>query len=88
MRLALLGPPGVGKGTQARALGALWGVPQVASGDLLRAAIQEGTEIGRLARPLMENGHLVPDDIVLKLIKERLGRVDARRGFILDGYPR
>jgi adenylate kinase len=88
LRLVLLGPPGAGKGTQARMLGARLGIPQIASGDLLRAAIAGDTELGRNARVLMDRGQLVPDDLVLKLIKERMGRADATAGFILDGFPR
>ena len=88
MRLVLLGPPGAGKGTQARALGELWKIPQVASGDLLRAAVREGTELGCEATRYMDRGQLVPDDLVLKLIAERLAQSDAKAGFILDGFPR
>jgi adenylate kinase len=88
VRLVLLGPPGAGKGTQAQALAALWGIPQVASGDLLRAAVREGSELGHEAVGYMDRGQLVPDELVLKLIAERLGKSDARDGFILDGFPR
>jgi adenylate kinase len=84
----LLGPPGAGKGTQARALGALWGVPQVASGDLLRGVVREDSELGREAASYMDRGQLVPDDLVLKLVAARLRKDDARPGFILDGFPR
>src|SRR5260370_32005690 len=86
--MVLLGPPGAGKGTQARALGELWKIPQVASGDLLRAAKREGSELGREAARYMDRGQLVPDDLVLKLIAERLAQPDAKTGFILDGFPR
>ncbi len=88
MRLVLLGPPGAGKGTQAQALAARWGIPQVASGDLLRAAVREESELGREAVRYMDRGQLVPDQLVLKMIAERLRRKDARDGFILDGFPR
>lgn len=88
MRLVLLGPPGAGKGTQAQALSARWGIPQIASGDLLRAAVREGSELGHEAVGYMDRGQLVPDDLVLKLIVERLQKKDARDGFILDGFPR
>ncbi len=88
MRLVLLGPPGAGKGTQAQMLSALWGIPQIASGDLLRAAVREGSALGREAAGYMERGQLVPDELVLKLTVERLGKKDARDGFILDGFPR
>ncbi len=88
MRLVLLGPPGAGKGTQAQTLAALWGIPQIASGDLLRAAVREDSELGREAAGYMDRGQLVPDELVLKLIAERLQKKDARGGFILDGFPR
>ena len=88
MRLVLLGPPGAGKGTQAQALAALWGIPQIASGDLLRAVVREDSELGREAASYMDRGQLVPDELVLKLIAERLRKKDARDGFILDGFPR
>jgi adenylate kinase len=88
VRLVLLGPPGAGKGTQSRALAALWGIPQVASGDLLRAVVREDSELGRQAALYMDRGQLVPDELVLKLIAERLKKKDARKGFILDGFPR
>jgi len=88
MRLVLLGAPGSGKGTQAQRLRDQKGIPQVSSGDLLRDAVARGTALGKRARAAMEAGELVTDDIVLGLIRERLGRPDAARGFILDGYPR
>jgi adenylate kinase len=88
VRLVLLGPPGAGKGTQARALAALWGIPQVSSGDLLRAVVREDSDLGREAASYMDRGQLVPDELVLKLIAERLKNKDARKGFILDGFPR
>ncbi|HYM34226.1 MAG TPA: adenylate kinase [Steroidobacteraceae bacterium] len=88
MRIVLLGAPGSGKGTQAQRLQAKYGVPQVSSGDLLREAVARGTELGLKAKAAMDAGHLVSDDIVLGLIRERLSRPDAAQGFILDGYPR
>lgn len=88
MRLVLLGPPGAGKGTQARMLEKRLGAPQVASGDLLRAAVRSRTTLGREAKRYMDKGALVPDDLVLKLIGERLSQPDAASGFILDGFPR
>src|SRR5882757_3829827 len=88
VRLILLGPPGAGKGTQARALGALWNIPQIASGDLLRAAVRDGGKLGLEAQSFMDRGQLVPDELVLKLIAERLKNQDAQAGFILDGFPR
>lgn len=88
MRIVLLGAPGSGKGTQAQRLQAKYGVPQVSSGDLLRDAVARGTELGLKAKAIMETGALVPDDVVLGLIRERLSRPDAANGFILDGFPR
>jgi adenylate kinase len=88
MRLVLLGAPGSGKGTQAQRLRDQKGIPQVSSGDLLRDAVARGTELGKRAKAAMDAGELVSDEIVLGLIRERLGRPDAAKGFILDGYPR
>jgi adenylate kinase len=88
VRLVLLGPPGAGKGTQARMLEKRFGVPQVASGDLLRTAVRKKTALGREAKRFMDKGALVPDDLVLKLVEERLSQPDAASGFILDGFPR
>jgi adenylate kinase len=88
MRIVLLGAPGSGKGTQAQRLQAKYGVPQVSSGDLLRDAVARGTDLGRKVKAVMDAGKLVSDDIVLGLIRERLGRPDAAAGFILDGFPR
>ena len=88
MRLAFLGPPGAGKGTQARDLAAEWGVPHIATGDMLREAVAAGTPLGREAKRYMDQGALVPDDVVVGAMGERLSRPDAARGFILDGFPR
>jgi adenylate kinase len=88
VRLVFLGPPGAGKGTQARMLRDLAGIPQISSGDLLRAAVHEKTPFGVEAASYMDRGELVPDDLVLNLIDTRLGAADASRGFILDGFPR
>jgi adenylate kinase len=88
MRLVLLGAPGSGKGTQAQRLQTRHGVPQVSTGDLLREAVAAGTPLGRAARVVMDAGQLVADDIMLGIIRERLARHDAARGFILDGFPR
>jgi len=88
MRLVLLGAPGSGKGTQAQRLRDQKGIPQVSSGDLLRDAVARGTELGKRAKVAMDAGELCSDEIVLGLIRERLGRPDAAAGFILDGYPR
>lgn len=88
MRIVMLGAPGSGKGTQAKLLEADRGVPQISTGDLLRSAVAEGTELGLIARAVMEAGELVSDAIVSAMIKERFGAADAAGGFILDGYPR
>ncbi len=88
MRLVLLGAPGSGKGTQAQRLVQKYGVPQVSTGDLLRDAVSRGTELGLAAKAAMDAGKLVADEIVLAMIRERLARPDAARGFILDGFPR
>lgn len=88
MRLVMLGPPGAGKGTQARMLEQKYGIPQIASGDLLRAAVRDRTAIGIEARRYMDRGALAPDELVVRLIEARLEEPDARRGYILDGFPR
>jgi adenylate kinase len=88
MRTVLLGAPGSGKGTQARQLQSDFGWPQVSTGDLLRAAAAEGSELGIKAKAIIDAGNLVSDDIVLAIIKERLARDDAAEGFVLDGFPR
>lgn len=88
MRVILLGPPGAGKGTQARMLSSLARVPQVASGDLLRAAVREKTALGRKVEDILARGDLVDDEMVIKLIEKRLDAPDAGEGFILDGFPR
>ena len=88
MRIVLLGAPGSGKGTQAKKLVEKYNIPQVSTGDLLRAALAEGTPLGRKAKAAMDAGQLVSDDIVLGIIRERLRKPDAKNGFILDGFPR
>lgn len=88
MRIVLLGAPGSGKGTQAAILTEHLEVPHISTGALLRAAVEAGTELGQKARSIMDRGELVPDDIMLDLIEERLQQADAQKGFILDGYPR
>jgi adenylate kinase len=88
VRVAFLGPPGAGKGTQARDLARLWGVPHVATGDMLREAVAAGTALGREAKAYMDRGVLVPDDVIIGMIAERLRQPDARGGFLLDGFPR
>ena len=86
--ILLLGPQGAGKGTQGRLIAVEHGIPHVATGDMLRAAMDAGTELGRQVRPIYDAGHLVPDDLMIALIRERLGEEDARHGFVLDGFPR
>ncbi|HEY8520939.1 MAG TPA: adenylate kinase [Gammaproteobacteria bacterium] len=88
MRIVMLGAPGSGKGTQAKRLETDEGWPQVSTGDLLRRAVADGTELGRQAKAAMDAGELVPDAVVLGMIEERISRPDAARGFVLDGYPR
>jgi adenylate kinase len=87
-RLLLLGPPGAGKGTQALRLVQRLGIPQVSTGDMLRAAVAAGSEVGRQAKSYMDAGKLVPDAVVIGVAEQRLGRPDAKAGFILDGFPR
>ena len=88
MRLILLGAPASGKGTQAAVLTEKFGVPKISTGDMLRAAITAGSELGKQAEGLMSEGKLVPDSVVIGLVKERLSQPDAKNGFILDGFPR
>jgi adenylate kinase len=88
VEVLLLGPQGAGKGTQAVKIAAGHGIPHVSTGDMFRAAVAAGSELGRQVQPILESGRLVPDEITVALIRERLGQPDAAGGFILDGFPR
>ncbi|WP_026842545.1 adenylate kinase [Citrifermentans bremense] len=88
MNLILLGPPGVGKGTQAKLLIDRFGIPQISTGDILRAAVKELTPMGAKAKGYMDSGALVPDEVVIGIVEERLAQADCQKGFILDGFPR
>ncbi|TWH76634.1 adenylate kinase [Azomonas agilis] len=88
MRVILLGAPGAGKGTQARFITEQFGIPQISTGDMLRAAVKAGTELGLKVKDVMEKGGLVSDDLIIALIEERLTQADCAKGFLLDGFPR
>jgi adenylate kinase len=88
MRMILIGAPGAGKGTQAAHLVERYGIPHISTGDMLRAAVAEGTELGRKADEVMKRGDLVPDDLVIHMLLERISRPDCENGFLLDGFPR
>lgn len=88
MRIILLGAPGAGKGTQAQFLMNKYGIPQISTGDMLRAAIKEGTELGLEAKKVMDAGQLVSDELIIGLVKERIAKDDCAKGFLLDGFPR
>lgn len=88
MRIILLGAPGAGKGTQAKLLADKLGIPQISTGDIFRAAIQQGTPLGKQVKEIVESGQLVPDGLVIALVRERLLQPDCYRGFLLDGFPR
>ncbi len=88
MRIVMLGPPGGGKGSQAQRLAPDLGVPHISTGDMLRTAIREGTPVGLAAKAIIDRGELVPDDVMLDIIKERFAQADCQKGFILDGFPR
>ena len=86
--LIFLGPPGAGKGTQSKRIALRYGVPHLSTGDMLRDAISRGSELGRIVQPIMERGDLVPDDLVMKMVEDRLARPDSAGGFVFDGFPR
>jgi adenylate kinase len=88
MRLILLGPPGAGKGTQAQFICEHFGIPQISTGDMLRAAIKAGTPLGQQAKKVMDAGQLVSDDVIMRLVRERLRQPDCERGYLFDGFPR
>lgn len=88
MQLLLMGPPGAGKGTQAAELVKKFGIPHISTGDMFRAAVKEGTELGKQAKACMDSGKLVPDEVTIGIVRERLAKDDCRKGFILDGFPR
>ncbi len=88
MKIIFIGPPGSGKGTQAKRLASRLAVPHISTGDMLREAVAGGTEVGQKAAPIMAGGGLVPDDLMIDVVNERLAKADAQKGFILDGFPR
>lgn len=88
MKLILLGPPGAGKGTQAKFICEKFAIPQISTGDMLRAAIRAGTELGKQAKTVMDQGHLVSDELIIDLVKERIAQPDCANGFLFDGFPR
>ena len=88
MRLILLGGPGAGKGTQSSYIAEKYSIPKISTGDMLRAAIRAGSDIGRQAKVLMDKGELVPDEMIIGLVKERIAHPDCKPGFLLDGFPR
>ena len=88
MRILLLGPPGAGKGTQAQFIKETLGIPQISTGDMLRAAVKSGSELGLKVKQVMESGSLVSDEIVIELVQERISQADCQNGFLFDGFPR
>jgi adenylate kinase len=88
MRLILLGAPGAGKGTQANYIKEKYQIPQISTGDMLRAAVKEGTELGKKAKEYMDSGQLLPDDIIIGIVKDRIASPDCEKGFLFDGFPR
>lgn len=88
MKIILLGAPGAGKGTQAKLMAEKYGIPHISTGDIFRAAIQQGTPLGKQVKEIVESGQLVPDELVIALVQERLKQSDCHKGFLLDGFPR
>ena len=88
MRIVFIGPPGAGKGTQAAFICQRFGIPQISTGDMLRAAVKAGTELGLIAKSVMDSGGLVSDDLIINLVKERISQQDCKNGFLFDGFPR
>ena len=88
MKVILLGPPGAGKGTQANAIKQKFDIPQISTGDILRSAIREGTELGVIAKKIMDTGGLVSDNLILSIVKERISQNDCKKGYLFDGFPR
>lgn len=88
MHLLLMGPPGAGKGTQAAVLKETFDIPHISTGDMFRAAVKEGTELGKKAKACMDEGKLVPDEVTIGIVRERLSKADCKKGFLLDGFPR
>lgn len=88
MNLILMGPPGAGKGTHAAGISEKYGIPHISTGDILRAEVQKGTELGKTAKKFMDQGRLVPDDIIMEIIRRRLQEDDCKKGFLFDGFPR
>lgn len=88
MRIVFMGPPGAGKGTQAKIICDRYGIPQISTGEILRAAVKNGTEMGKKAREFMDAGKLVPDSVVIGIVRDRIREPDAKPGYILDGFPR
>ena len=88
MNIIFLGPPGAGKGTQAKLVAERFHIPHISTGDMLREAVTNGSELGKKVKNIMESGELVPDDLMVDIVKERIGRADCKKGFILDGFPR
>src|SRR5438094_1987916 len=88
MRLVLVGPPGAGKGTQAEFIADRFSIPKISTGDIFRANVSGGTDLGKLAKEYMDRGDLVPDEVTIEMVRDRLSEEDAQEGFLLDGFPR